>query len=218
MQKKFAEFWTDVDVPLHRFDNDEHYREYAKELSLLFKGRQLGAVLELGCGNGAFYPYLGFDKSTDYFGVDFSPAMIRRFKLKYSDVELHCQDASTFIVDKRFDLIYSNAMIQNFDNIMLEQLFFNAHQMLAEDGFFICASYPTGALKRAYYSGEADSDPKNSHPIKSLIMSLLRPDRSMGRWHFNSDIAELASRHGFKCQFFGSLNYLYRNHVVLTFK
>lgn len=218
MREKFLKFWKDIDVPLHRIDDDEHYRIYARELRLLFEGKQLGAVLELGCGNGALYPLLGFDQSRDYLGVDFSPAMIRRFKSTYPELELQCHDASTFLVDRKFDLIYSNAMIQNFDEAMLEQHFSNARKMLAKDGLFICASYPAGALKRAYYSGEAGSDPENARIMNWIFTILLRSDRPNGQWHFNKDIAILAQRHGFKCQFFGSLNYLYRNHAVMTLK
>jgi cyclopropane fatty-acyl-phospholipid synthase-like methyltransferase len=218
MRERFAAFWKDIDVPLHRSDDDEHYQAYGKELRLLLEGRQSGAVLELGCGNGGLYNHLGFDQSSGYVGVDFSPAMIKRYKQKHPELELHCADASTFCVDRKFDVIFSNAMIQNFDNEMLEQHIFNAKHMLADGGVFICASYPAGALKKSYYSGESGSDPKKARLINWIMTIIRGADRPMGKWHYNKDIALRADRHGLKCQFFGSLYYLYRNHVVMTAK
>lgn len=213
---QFQNFWKNIDDPLHRSDSEAHYQNYAAELNLLLKDAQKSRVLELGCGNGAFYTHLGFDGADRYVGVDFSPAMLKKFSEDHPDVELHEHDGSTFLVDEKFDLIYSNGMIQNFDAAMMDSHFANAQAMLAPGGMLVCASYPWVSARDGYYAGDAGAIPsKPPSWINAKLSVFRRSRRIMGHWYSTYELTQLAERHGFMIDVYGSLHYRYRNHAVL---
>jgi SAM-dependent methyltransferase len=79
IQDYWTRFWQDKDDPLHFSNDDAFYDSMAGEMLALLGSGRFGAVLELACGNGAFYKRLGFDQAR-YIGVDFSSAMLSAFR------------------------------------------------------------------------------------------------------------------------------------------
>jgi len=71
-----------------------------KEMDFLFEAlSENDKVLDLGCGNGRFYPL--FEKrNVDYYGIDFSSNMIQIAKEKYP--------LGKFWVGTGFDLVFEN--------------------------------------------------------------------------------------------------------------
>src|SRR5918996_5008609 len=80
-------FWARQVTPQHREDTAAHYVRYGRELRLLLPERPIRKVLDIGCGNGALFEPLGFDR-TDYTGVDFSESMLAVFARRHPQVRL----------------------------------------------------------------------------------------------------------------------------------
>lgn len=66
-------------------------------------------VLDLGCGNGRFYPVL---KKADYLGIDVSSKLIEIAKSNYPEAKFEVS-AIESISDKSFDKIYSIAVLHH---------------------------------------------------------------------------------------------------------
>lgn len=208
-------FWSRQTVPHHRHDSAEHYAEYAKELKLLLPEKTPKRILELGCGNGALYSFLGFQHATKYVGVDFSQSMVDIFRAAHGDsVELHVHDASAYVDNTQYDLIFSNGVIQYFDQNMLHRSFESCRSMMAPNCRIVHASFPWSALATAYYSGEA-TFPDQYNLLRGLISRFSRSRRRMGHWHSMHDLSRIARSHGLTARFMGSLNYIYRAHMIL---
>lgn len=68
-------------------------------------------VLEIGCGEGAFYQVLRLLRRTRYLGTDISPVAIERARARFGDeleagrVEFVAVDGVTFTTEERFDVI-----------------------------------------------------------------------------------------------------------------
>src|SRR5262245_39842981 len=112
--EKWRKYWEGKTAPLHRVDSEDFYRKFAQEMKVLLGEEPPTSVLDIGCGTGAFYKPLGFDR-TDYKGVDFSDSMLKEFRATHGDVKLECHDGSDYRDDRTYDLIFSLGVIQNFD-------------------------------------------------------------------------------------------------------
>ena len=68
-------------------------------------------VLDLGCGIGAFYPYLleQFGQ-VDYTGIDIVPDTIEHAAKKYPNARFLCRDLLTEGLDERFDYVLINTV------------------------------------------------------------------------------------------------------------
>lgn len=215
---KWKRFWEQQDNPLHRDDTKEYYRNYCRELSILFGGHKPNAVLDLGCGNGALYEHLGFNSVQWYKGVDFSESMLAKFRETYPQVSLECGDASSYRDEATYDLIFSNGVIQYFNHKMLSNHFENAAMMLAEKGLLVCASIPWSAIRTEYFRGGAIRDcPTRNNRI--LVAALEINDtfrkKGMGFWYSLEEIRSCAQMYGMSVKFYGSMHYMYRFHAVL---
>ncbi len=86
------------------FKDDASIKENKQVAELL--GYKSGRALEIGCGTGLMYDYLGFD---EYTGVDPSRKMLDVFMKKHSflDVELVCSDFESFAPDGKYDFIFA---------------------------------------------------------------------------------------------------------------
>jgi SAM-dependent methyltransferase len=212
-------YWADKDSPLHRSDTPEFYRVYAQELKILFSNISPTRVLEIGCGNGAMFEYLGFDR-VEYKGVDFSPRLLAAFKARYPCVDVECRDASSYVnPENKYDLIFSNEVIQDFDLTMLGSHFGCARMMMNKDSLLVCASIPWRLHRPAYYRGRLTGtmEPSILRLAKAGVARLLFGD-PMGRWHEPRGLARLAERHGLTAEFYGSMTHLYRFHAVVRLK
>jgi cyclopropane fatty-acyl-phospholipid synthase-like methyltransferase len=219
MTEKWKKYWQDKSDPLHRANTADHYKRYAAELRVLFNHLTPRSVLELGCGNGDLYEYLRFDKADLYKGVDFSPSMIDSFKKAHPGVDLECCDASSYSDGKKYDLIFSNGVIQYFDNKMLNNHFVNAKSMMTDKSLFICASLLWKTQRFKYVSGELIKGRKRSI-VRGLIGYIRRVffNDPMGIWHNLSDIEKVAIKNEMICEFYASMNYLFRFHAVMKIK
>jgi cyclopropane fatty-acyl-phospholipid synthase-like methyltransferase len=212
--EKWSKYWENLSTPLHRADNDDYYQNYAAELKILLKGDLPQRVLELGCGNGDLHSHMGFDKATFYKGIDFSAAMLDKFKEQYPEVILECGDASSYRDDLKYDLIWSNGVIQYFDYQMLSNHFANVRSMMEQDSIFVCASVPWKLHKFSSMTGESCGTKNNvAQGIVKYAKNIFKD--SMGTWYDLDSIREMAAANSMSAEFFASMHYMYRFHVVL---
>lgn len=214
---KWQAFWKDKTIPMHRQDTAEHYRCYAAELRILFDNRTPRRVLEIGCGNGALYKYLGFGQ-TQYKGIDFSESMLAEFKKKYPSAKLECCDGHSYQDSNKYDLIFSNGLIQYFNSRMFDQHLAHVKAMMKPGSLFICASIPWKLQRFRYFCGELGGGHRRS-PIRGVVRSLI-PDyrNNMGAWYNFRSIKDKATKHGMSVKFYGSMHYLYRFHAVMKLR
>jgi cyclopropane fatty-acyl-phospholipid synthase-like methyltransferase len=212
---RWKRFWDDKTVPLHTKDADDHYIPLSRELSILFDDAQPTRVLEIGCGNGALYRHLGFDRATIYKGVDFSPSMLDRFKELHPRANLIAAGGHAYQDDEQYDLIFSNGVVQYFDLAMLTEHFEHAAAMLSPHGKFVCASVPWKCFRSRYRKGEFRRKRLGIvWSIAGFVRMILRD--TIGAWFEWRDFERLAQKHGLTAKFYGSLHYPYRFHAVMS--
>lgn len=216
---KWKEFWNKQTSPLHSYNSPAWYNLFADEINLILKAAKYtgGPVLETGCGNGALFTYLDINKE-DYTGVDISSSLIEIFKANHPNVKLICGDASSFNLEKKFSLIFSNGVIQYFDKPMLGRYIQNSLNMLNENGILLLANIPWRDVRNQYYSGElvsGENVKKSRYPrlkvIKALIWSLIVENDSMGHYYNPKDFFKYAV----DATIYGSLFHPYRFSVVI---
>ncbi len=216
---KWERAWTRRDSAGHRADSPEFYRACAQELRILFGETSPKRVLEIGCGNGVLFEFLGFEDA-QYKGVDFSPSLLAQFKSNHTNVELECGEGSSYRdAENKYDLIFSNEVVQYFDLPMLDRHFARARAMMHKDSVLVCAAIPW-RLHRAHYDSGRFSEtlsPSLLGAAKAKLARTLRGD-SIGRWYELDEITSLAKKHAFSCEFYGSMFYFYRFHVALRVK
>lgn len=207
-------FWESRTTPLHRSDTDEFYRQHAGELVFLLPRNVPQTVLELGCGNGALYPYLGFD-STDYTGVDASPAMLEAFQGKHPEVALKRAEASSYREDRTYDLIFSNGLVQYLDRRALRELVANARAMMHSGSRFVAGSVLWKSRRAEHFAGRLAPPYRVSVTTMAKSYARLLTKRDVDHWHSLEVFSHLATDNGMTSSFFGSSAYLYRFHAVM---
>jgi SAM-dependent methyltransferase len=207
-------YWAQQTLPLNREDTEDFYRRFAAELKLVV-GVPGPRVLEIGCGDGAMYAPLGFDK-TDYTGVDFSPAMLQRFADRHPDARLVLVDAEDYRNDDGpYDLVFSCAVIQYLDTDAFGRLLGNVERMLAPGGAVVTAAVPCRALRLRYLTGEMVGRRTTlARSVPRVAAGLVR--NGIGSWYSFAELAEIGAQHGFRSELFGSMHYAYRFHVRMT--
>ncbi len=87
-------------------------REIWEEMKFLFDFLKKGdRVLDLGCGNGRWYP-LFKEKEVDYFGVDFSEKLVAIAKKTFPEAKFLVANALSLPFENHFfDKIYSIAVL-----------------------------------------------------------------------------------------------------------
>ena len=213
---KFQRFWQGRSDPDWGLDTKEDFDLLVAELRSLIGPRTPHNVLEIGCGNGILFSPLGFDKVA-YRGVDFSQAMLKSFKARYPSVELICTEASSYLdPGTRFDLIFSNGVLQNMDRQMLDRHIGNARAMMHDDSVLVCASIPWKRHESSFYSGLHAGNRKASLLTLAINRTrrLLGRDR-MGYWYSPGDFDALGGKHGLSVTIHGSTKFPYRFHAVM---
>ena len=216
IQDYWTRFWQDKDDPLHFSDDDAFYNSMAGEMLALLGSGRFGAVLELACGNGAFYKRLGFDQA-HYIGVDFSPAMLSAFRKAHPRTRLEAADVRGYVPAGPVDLIYSSALLQYLSLTDIDRCLGNVRNSLKPGGQILHAWVPWDLMRWPHYSVMLNA------PQRGLIRSFasylparfgLRP--SLGHWHSVAMIHKVASGHGLDTTFYASLFYPYRFHVRMV--
>jgi glycosyltransferase involved in cell wall biosynthesis/SAM-dependent methyltransferase len=208
--------WSIMTRPTHLRDTTEFYELCATELRRLFGGRRPRKVLELGCGSGSLYQFLGFEES-EYTGVDFSNSMLAIFRAREPKVHLVYADASSYCDPiGQFDLIFSNGLIQYLDLKMLDGHLGRGRQMLAAEGRIVIGLIPLKRNRLKWYGGVYSGE----EHLNWTRLALWFAERMIfgdpiGRWYLLSDISALASKHGFSTEFIDSTNYPFAVHAIL---
>ncbi|MBN1994978.1 MAG: class I SAM-dependent methyltransferase [Anaerolineae bacterium] len=211
---KWQAYWQGQTTPLYGEGTDEYHQRYAAELKILFADIHPQRVLEIGCGNGALYPYMGLEQA-QYKGIDFSDSMLALFKKEHPQVELECADGASYQDDHKYDLIISMGVVQYFNHGMLENHFINAKSMMHSESRFICASVPWKTQRFNFYVGDLALKRTGGGLLLWLRSLFLNRLGKMGTWYSLRDFRKLAGRYSMSVKFFGSVHYMYRFHAVM---
>jgi cyclopropane fatty-acyl-phospholipid synthase-like methyltransferase len=215
MRKSWISFWQEQSKPLHQFDNEEFYRKHAAELNVLTGDPAGKSVLDLGCGDGALFRHLGFNRASRYTGVDFSRGMLDAFRTKEGGLELIEGSAIDIPATGTFDLVFSNGLVQYMDLSQFTLHLEHSIKKLQPGGAYVCGSLPAKErfLPMAFGRG--------TYPAKFSVRSAVKEigayvlgRAALGQWYSLRDIETCAARAGAVASVFGSIYYLYRYHVV----
>jgi hypothetical protein len=213
-------YWVQKDSAEHRHDTLKWREFYARELLLYFP-KQPARALELGCGNGDLYGTLRAHLSS-YVGIDYSPAMLRKFRSTWPDTPLVCADASRIpLRGGRYDIVFSNGVCQYLDREMLRANLKQVCELLDDSGIYVIGNIPDAHLHALYCAGGLRGDRNISWPTlaRVLVASVVKRNRrgkdGIGEWYPRRFVSKLASEHGFTCRTFSSASYEYRFHAVL---
>lgn len=217
--ERFRKFWEDKKSPLHGSDTREFYQSLALELKALFPLKFSSKVLEIGCGDGSLFRFLDLPRDA-YTGVDFSPKLLEIFRARHPDLQLCCAEGSSFFESNgEYRLIFSNGVVQHFDQDMLHRHFENARRMMSADSFLVCASVLDKARRFQYEAGlqTRGTLPRMIRTSKSALRRMLGLD-VMGYWYSREEFARIANAHGFEASFTESRAFSYRFHATLRLK
>jgi cyclopropane fatty-acyl-phospholipid synthase-like methyltransferase len=210
----WSNFWADKADPLHSGNDDAYYDRLASELKIILP-QKFSSVLEVGCGNGCFYERLGFDK-TAYHGIDYSPAMIASFTANFPSASVAVKDFREYAGTLGLDLIFSHGVVQYITINEFDEQIARSRSLLQVGGYIVHAGVLRKSSRRAMMTGELWDNPGN--PVKNglrYLTELFGLRRTMGHWYSLPDVRKIARKHGFTAQFYGSLLYPYRFHVVM---
>lgn len=105
-------------------------------------------ILDLGAGTGLFSS-MTLDKypSANITLVDISEKMLEIARKRFSgneNIEVICQDFSTFRSDKKYDAVISSLAIHHLEDNRKKKLYDSIYDMLRKDGLFIHAEQVEG--------------------------------------------------------------------------
>ena len=136
----FARFYDEV--------MDDPAPRAARVLELIQRYRPAPrSVLEIACGTGSILARL--DSVPERFGLDLSPEMLARARIKIPGVELVCGDMTSFDLGRRFDVV---ACVFDSINHLLtfdewEWTFAAVHDHLTDGGLFVFDVNTLGELR-----------------------------------------------------------------------
>jgi cyclopropane fatty-acyl-phospholipid synthase-like methyltransferase len=212
---RWKNYWAIQRLPLHREDSDAFYRMHGAELATVIGETTAARVLELGCGNGALFNRLRFDRAHRYVGVDYSASMLAGFGEAGPNVELICADITRIKLAERFDLVFSNALVQYIGKQDFDDHLEVVAALLEKGGRYVCAGVPAAEHWCAYASGKA-SLPVKFRPIAAAkeAAGRLVGRSALGTWYSARELDRAARRAGLSLSLYGSMCYLYRYHAV----
>lgn len=213
--EKFRAFWADKTSPMSRSEHPDFLRQMAAELTLLFDNRCPISVLEIGCGNGCLFDFMGFSPYS-YRGVDFGPRMIETFRRRHPRLDLIEAEGSSYLDDRAYDLILVHDVIAHFTPEMLAHHCRNARRMMHAESLLVWGSVPWRELRNTFDFGMWSNGGAVS-PVrwaKTHLRRMLGRDR-MGRWYRMAEISRIARENSLHVRFHGSIAYPYRFHAVL---
>jgi SAM-dependent methyltransferase len=146
---------------------DRHYGEQGwnptgfelrlrRELSALLRltrGRKIGRVLSVGCGEGPFEcllaPHADSVLGIDLSGEAIDKARARACALGLGNVDFRCENASQLRVDERFDGIVCIAFLHHVPEAELPGLLAGFHALLRPGGYFFARDPSKAGVLRA---------------------------------------------------------------------
>jgi len=213
--EKYREFWADKETPLSRGSSPEFLQLVASELKLLFQGRNPVSVLEIGCGNGQLFDYLGFSLPC-YRGVDFAPRMLQRFRERHPHLDLIQAEGSSYVDDRTYDLVLAHDVVSQFSPDMLSEHCQNARRMMHSDSLLVWSCILWRSLRHTFDLGvwSNGGKPDIGRWAKNQIRRMLGREL-MGRWYTPREVSRIANENSLSADFYGSITHPYRFHAVL---
>jgi SAM-dependent methyltransferase len=210
-------YWAALDDARHRHDTPEWLSFYGREL-LLYLPDPPGRVLELGCGNGDLYGTMRH-RFAAYLGIDFSRAMIRRFRAAWPEARLVVADVVDLpLAGHRFDTVFSNGVCQYLDAAGLARHLDQVRALVSPGGLVLLGNIPDAELRWHCYAGALGAD-REVRPVQLALRlaqrALLGQPDEMGHWYSRARLCRIAEAHGFSCRTHSSASYEYRFHAVL---
>lgn len=213
MTRDWKEFWAGQDDPRHPHSAD-FFRSHGREFALVCGDPTGKRVLEFGCGSGALFGPMEFDRARSYRGVDCSEKMMAVFRQHHPYVDLRCADATSYRDDSQYDLIFSSSLVQYFSYAMFRRHIANARTMLAPGGRLVVGSVPWRGARVAFHLQSAN--PASTQSMIKRLAVLARSYagiESLGYWYSYRECTATARRHGLTPTYFGCLHMPYRFHV-----
>ena len=116
-----------------------------KQALALLKGRRIGAVLDIGCADGAFLTQL--PPSCTRVGVDVAPNRFRPAGIRFVQTDVSRQ--SLPFVDGCFDVVYAGEIIEHV--LDTEGLLEDIRRVLRAGGLLVLTTPNLCSLKNLYY-------------------------------------------------------------------
>jgi O-antigen/teichoic acid export membrane protein/2-polyprenyl-3-methyl-5-hydroxy-6-metoxy-1,4-benzoquinol methylase len=173
-------------------------------------------MLEIGCGEGAFFDSIGVAPS-HYKGVDFCLKRVKAFRSQHPDIEVECVDGSSYVDSNlQYDVVLLNGVVQHFDADMVRTHLRSARAMMHEESVLVWSSVPNRAFRKLYdLGGRPEVTLAGTGRLcKSWLRRILGLDL-MGYWYQPEEIARFAAEQGLVCKFVNSAVSSYRFHAIL---
>jgi cyclopropane fatty-acyl-phospholipid synthase-like methyltransferase len=213
MRRDWKAFWAQQDDPRHPH-SAEFFRNHGHEFALLCGDLAGKSILEFGCGSGALFGPMGFERARAYRGVDSSEKMMTVFRNRYPQVDLICADAADYKDGVQYDLIFSSSLAQYFSYEEFRRHIANARTMLAPGGSLLVGSVPWRGARAAFHLQAAN--PASTQGLTRRLAALARSYAGfdpIGYWYSYRECTAIARRHGLTPSYFGCLHMPYRFHV-----
>jgi len=216
----WKEYWNTQTTALHRADLPDINRLFAAEIDIIFAGVEINKekTLEIGCGNGDLYSYLGFDL-VDYTGVDLSDTLLSIFRERHPSANIFVGDAKKLELEKKFTLVFANGVVQYFPPHKLKSILMGYASMLEENGTIILSNILYKPMRKKYYMKKFDNVDASIKDALSAWISPLKitnSEKEMGYWYDTDLFKHIAKELDLQLHIFGSLLYPYRISVTLT--
>lgn len=111
--------------------------QYGEDVISLITAKEKSFVIDLGCGNGALTQKLT-EKGYKVIGIDASEDMISLAKSEYPNLNFRPEDALSFKLPQKADVIFSNAVFHWIDKDNQEKLIENISHNLNYGGELVC--------------------------------------------------------------------------------
>lgn len=118
-------------------DNFSFVPKYGNDVINLITKPTGSTVVDLGCGNGTLTNALN-EKGYRVIGIDSSLEMLELAKKTYPNLEFICENALTFKLEKKADVVFSNAVFHWIDKENQDKLIKNIYDNLNTSGELVC--------------------------------------------------------------------------------
>ncbi|MBQ9746810.1 MAG: methyltransferase domain-containing protein [Clostridia bacterium] len=130
--------------------------QYGEDVMSLITAKEGSTVLDLGCGNGTLTAKLA-EKGYSVLGIDDSAEMLALAVAEHPEIEFRKGNALDFLLEKKADVIFSNAVFHWIDEKDQDTLIANiaknlktGGELVCEFGGYGCAEMVHSALESAF--------------------------------------------------------------------